>query len=220
MSSPSTSTATLAFARRFRIARPRMSTASVSVCGLRATAQVMSVVTGAPFSSDVATTSGCPPSRNCTSCGGISRGAFSAIASRTGGNAGRVQPRAEHGARLVPLGALELRRDRRQRRCRIGRRWPERPSRRERRARGAGEIAARVGPRPESTRECGGGGGVHGQWPGKIQLPRGIASRLGGGEIAGIAGRRGGPEKEGDCLRLYHFRGVVCAKWAARVLAS
>src|SRR5438132_1541163 len=78
---------------------------------------------------------------------------------------------------------------------------------------------ASVGPRPEGTRECGGGGGVHGQWPGKIQLPRGIASRLGGGEIAGIAGRRGGPEKEGDPLRLLRLRGGDGAKLAPRHLA-
>src|SRR5690349_15314750 len=116
MSSPRTSIATLGRARMLLIERLRVSTARVTVCGSRATAQVISVVSGDPSSETVATTSACPPRRNCTRCGGISTGAFSAIGfgSRAGGDARTAQAGPEDGTGLVALGAVELRGDERE----------------------------------------------------------------------------------------------------------
>src|SRR5438477_4556838 len=105
----------------------RVSTASVSVCGFLATTHVISVVIGRPCSSTVATTQVCPPSRNCTSGGGISPGGVMDVSveravrarQRNGELPARLDARSgemrtENGARLIALRPIQLSSDERE----------------------------------------------------------------------------------------------------------
>src|SRR5438270_4105547 len=141
----------------------------VSVCGLRATTQVMSEVVGRPFSSTVATTQVCPPSRNCTSGGGISVGAVMALRARL--DARRGEPRAEDGASLIALGAFQLAGDEREQRGGSPRIGPLSQGARsgERGPRGADVVSRCVGPCPERGRQHRRGGRSGGKRPGEVQ---------------------------------------------------
>src|SRR5690348_8918511 len=113
----------------FRSDFPRVSTASVRVCGLRATTQVISVVIGRPCASTVATTQVLPPSRNCTRRVGMSAGAVMGFSldrpARTrqrntsllaGLDAGGSEMRAEDRACLIAFRSVELSGDQREER--------------------------------------------------------------------------------------------------------
>src|SRR4051812_42553116 len=194
---------TLPLLRRLRMARLRVSTAMASVWGLRETTQVMSVVCGAPCSSTVATTHAWPPRRNWTSPAGIS--AVSAMALRAGGDAARVEARAEDGAGLVAFGAVELVGDERKDGGGFGVGRPESARGGERSAGGTREIAARVGPRPQSAGEDGGRRRARRQRTREIEAAGRIAASFRRGEISGV-GRRGRAEEKCNPFGLLRVR--------------